>query len=53
MAQITLDKPLTRVDIINRLADLPDLLRELNAGDRAETLDCLIEELKNDLNKGL
>lgn len=51
MALKLLDKPLTRCDIINRLAHLPDLLRDRNEGDEAENLDCLIEELKNDLSK--
>jgi hypothetical protein len=53
MAQITLDKPLAMRDIINRLAHLPELLRDRNEGIEAESLDCLIEELKNDLNKNL
>ncbi|MFA5150649.1 MAG: hypothetical protein WC433_07055 [Candidatus Omnitrophota bacterium] len=53
MAQKTLDRPLTRCDIINRLAHLPELLRDRNEGEEAENLDCLIEEMKNDLNKGL
>ncbi len=43
-----LDKPLTRCDIINRLAHLPELLRDRNEGAEAENLDCLIEELKNE-----
>ena len=47
MAIKLLDKPLTRVDIINRLAHLPDLLRDRNEGEEAENLDCLIEEIKN------
>ncbi len=51
MALKLLDKPLTRCDIINRLAHLPDLLRERNEGIEAESLDCLIEEIKNDINK--
>ncbi len=53
MAQITLDKPLTLRDIVNRLAHLPDLLRDRNEGEEAENLDCLIEEMKNDLTKDL
>jgi hypothetical protein len=53
MAQITLDRPLTRCDIINRLAHLPELLRDRNEGEEAENLDCLIEDLKNGLNKEL
>ncbi len=53
MAIKLLDRPLTRVDIINRLAHLPDLLRDRNEGGQAENLDCLIEEMKNDLNKDL
>ena len=53
MAQITLDKPLTKSDIINRLAHLPELLRDHNEGGEAENLDCLIEELKNDPTKAL
>jgi hypothetical protein len=53
MAQITLDKPLTKRDIINRLSPFPDLLREVDRGEEAENLDCLIEELKNDLKKEL
>jgi hypothetical protein len=48
-----LDKPLTLCDIINRLAHLPDLLRDHNEGEEAENLDCLIEELKNGLYKEL
>jgi hypothetical protein len=53
MANKVLDKPLGRSDIINRLAHLPELLRTRNEGAEAENLDCLIEELKNDLYKGL
>lgn len=53
MANKLLDKALGTRDIIDRLAHLPDLLRTRNEGEEAENLDCLIEELKNDLYKGL
>jgi hypothetical protein len=32
--------------LIDKLAHLPELLRELNQEEEAENLDCLIEELK-------
>ena len=49
MPKELLDKPLTLEDIINRLAHLPDLLRDRNEDSEAENLDCLIEDLKNEI----
>ena len=49
MQKTLLDRPLTTRDIINQLSPYPELLRDLDRGEEAENLDCLIEELKNSL----
>jgi len=45
-----LDKPITLTDIVNRLCHLPELLRDRNEDSEAENLDCLIEEIKNEID---
>lgn len=40
---------MTNQDIINQLAHLPELLRELDQNEEAENLECLIEELKKNV----
>ena len=42
-----LDEVITMEYIINKLAHLPELLRECNKDEEAENLDCLIEDIKN------
>lgn len=50
MPKELLDKPISLEDIVDRLAHLPDLLRDHNENEEAENLECLIEEIKNELD---
>lgn len=50
MTKELLDKRLTLADIVNRLCHLPELLRDRNEDSEAENLDCLIEEIKNEID---
>lgn len=52
MVQINrIKEPITGRKIVNRLSHLPELLRSLDESGEAENLDCLIEEIKQDLCK--
>ena len=51
MEQLTIERPLTLREVINRLAPYPELLRDVDRGEEAENLDCLIEDMKKELNK--
>jgi hypothetical protein len=51
---LTLEKQgISLRDIINRLSPYPEILREVDRGEEAENLDCLIEDIKNELIKEL
>ncbi len=49
MAEKPPGNTLTPTALINRLAHIPELLESHNEIDEAENIQCLIEDLKNEL----